>query len=300
MNRPLRHPFWIVDLVFLASMAWVAASTVGALVEHALWVWPDADSTDGDRANPPPRLPKLEVSRLAALTGLPMPAVPKVPAPPKFDPSVDPVRTKLSLRLLGTLIAQRPEWSLATIEDLQARDWASYGVGESLGDARVLAIERSRVMLLVNGRREFLPHTPAARTVPTAPQATPTLARTGVPSTAPLGAGIRALNANTYDVPREEVGRVLSNLNSLAMKARIMPAFRDGRAIGFKVFSIRPDSLYTRIGIQNGDVLRRINGLDLNSPEKALEVYTRMKDATRIDLELERRGQVVRKTYHVR
>jgi general secretion pathway protein C len=70
--------------------------------------------------------------------------------------------------------------------------------------------------------------------------------------------------------------------------------------VGFKLFSIRPDSIYSKIGVQNGDVIRRINGFDLNSPEKALEVYSKMKDASRIEIEIERNGAPIRKSYNVR
>ncbi len=84
------------------------------------------------------------------------------------------------------------------------------------------------------------------------------------------------------------------------MQARIVPAFKDGVATGFKLFSIRPDSLYTKIGIQNGDVIKRINGFDINSPDKALEVYTKLKESNRIEIEIDRNGANVRKTYNVR
>ena len=43
------------------------------------------------------------------------------------------------------------------------------------------------------------------------------------------------------------------------MQARIVPSFKDGVAQGFKLFSIRPDSIYSKIGIQNGDVIKRIS-----------------------------------------
>ena len=99
---------------------------------------------------------------------------------------------------------------------------------------------------------------------------------------------------------RAEIDKTLSNLNDVAMQARIVPAFKDGVAQGFKLFSIRPDSIYTKIGVQNGDVLKRINGYDLNSPEKALEIYSKLKEASRIDIEIERNGAAVRKTYNVR
>jgi general secretion pathway protein C len=119
------------------------------------------------------------------------------------------------------------------------------------------------------------------------------------PSTV-LGDGIKSLSENEYEIPRKEIDKTLSNLNDVAMQARIVPAFKDGVAQGFKLFSIRPDSIYTKIGIQNGDVIKRINGFDLNSPEKALEIYSKLKEAGRIDIEVERNGAAVRKTYNVR
>ena len=111
---------------------------------------------------------------------------------------------------------------------------------------------------------------------------------------------VKQLSENDYEIPREEITKTLSNLNDVAMQARIVPAFKDGAAQGFKLFSIRPDSIYTKIGVQNGDVIKRINGLEMNSPEKALEIYSKLKDSARIDIEIERNGAAVRKTYNVR
>src|SRR6267143_6072836 len=66
-----------------------------------------------------------------------------------------------------------------------------------------------------------------------------------------------------------------------------------------QALSIVPDSLYAKIGIQNGDVIRRINGYEMNSPDKALEIYQKLRDASRIESELERRGESLRKSYSI-
>ncbi|RKI10066.1 general secretion pathway protein GspC, partial [Corallococcus sp. AB030] len=115
-----------------------------------------------------------------------------------------------------------------------------------------------------------------------------------------LGNGIKSTGENEYEVPKAEIDKTLSNLNDVAMQARIVPAFKDGQAVGFKLFSIRPDSIYSKIGVQNGDVIRRINGFDMNSPEKALEIYSKLKDSSRIEIEIERNGAPIRKSYNVR
>lgn len=74
----------------------------------------------------------------------------------------------------------------------------------------------------------------------------------------------------------------------VAAQARIVPAFERGVAIGFKLFSIRPGSAWREAGLQNGDVIERVNGLDLNSPEKALVVYSTLRCARRFVVEVRR------------
>jgi len=81
---------------------------------------------------------------------------------------------------------------------------------------------------------------------------------------------------------------------------RILPAYKDGQPEGFKLFAIRPGSLFSLLGMVSGDVVRRINGFEMNTPANALEAYTRLRDANRIDVDLERNGSSIRKSYSVR
>ena len=76
----------------------------------------------------------------------------------------------------------------------------------------------------------------------------------------------------------------------LATEARIVPHFEGGKGAGFKLFSIRPGSIYSKIGITNGDVIQRINGEDIDSPDKAFDAWRRLKDASSIQIELSRGG----------
>lgn len=88
------------------------------------------------------------------------------------------------------------------------------------------------------------------------------------------------------------------NLHLLAQQARIVPAFQNGRAVGFKLFSIRPSSDFARAGLHNGDVVTRINGIELSSPERALEAYQRANDGL-IVVDFLRRGERGTLTHHL-
>ena len=79
-----------------------------------------------------------------------------------------------------------------------------------------------------------------------------------------------------------------------------MPNFENGKSNGFKLVAIRPGSFYSKIGIQNGDVVQRINGHEMNSPDKALEIYSKLKDAQTITVDLNRGGKQTTLSYQIR
>lgn len=305
MELFFRKYFWTVHLGFILVVALLFARTTNFFVESVLLPVPSAQVAAAPQASrpfvPPPQ---LEAARLAALTGLklpePEPAVVE-PTQPEADPNAPPVKTSLRVRLLGTLVASDSRWSFASVMDMNAQRTLTLMVGNNILGAEVLEIERTRVIILNNGRKEFIDGEEGTGTVAAMPFQPPPMPANNPPTPGSgLGAGIRALSDSEYEVPRSEIDRTLANLNDVAMQARIVPAFKDGQAQGFKLFSIRPDSIYSKIGVQNGDVIRRINGFELNSPEKALEVYTRLKEASRIEIEIERNGAPIRKTYNVR
>ena len=133
---------------------------------------------------------------------------------------------------------------------------------------------------------------------------------TGLPppvSEEPLGEGIRALDPNTYEISREAFGSRFEKWFGMratglgqacgSPQARITPIFRNGQSLGFKLTAIHPHSFYSQIGLVDGDVILRVNGLEMNSPEKALSAYAELKDAARFELDLERDCQWIRKTY---
>ncbi len=105
---------------------------------------------------------------------------------------------------------------------------------------------------------------------------------------APGDLTVQQTGPNSYRIGREDLNRATANLNSLASEARIVP---DKQENGFKIFSIRPGSIWQKIGIQNGDVIKSINGIDLSSPDKALEAYGRLRNASKLSLDIVRRGK---------
>ena len=78
------------------------------------------------------------------------------------------------------------------------------------------------------------------------------------------------------------------------------PDQQGGKQRGFKLFSIKPKSVFSKIGLKNGDVLQTVNGYTLSSPDKILEVYGKLKDSEQISIDVLRRGKARSFEYSIR
>jgi general secretion pathway protein C len=70
--------------------------------------------------------------------------------------------------------------------------------------------------------------------------------------------------------------------------------------MGFRVFNIRSGSIFERMGLQNGDVISRVNGTELTDPSKALGLLEDMQTADEIRIDLLRKNSPTTFTYTVR
>ena len=89
---------------------------------------------------------------------------------------------------------------------------------------------------------------------------------------------------------RAKLEELLGHMSELSRAARIVPAMKDGRASGFKLYGMRPGSFFDKLGFQKGDVVVTINDLTMDSPEKALAIFTGLRAVKQIRLGIERAG----------
>jgi len=102
------------------------------------------------------------------------------------------------------------------------------------------------------------------------------------------------------EVDRATLQKKISDFPSLMSEARVVPHFLDGKSDGFVITDIVVGSLYQQVGLQNGDVIRKVNGKQVTSAQQAMAMYKALESATSIDLELMRAGQVQQVHYDIR
>ena len=105
------------------------------------------------------------------------------------------------------------------------------------------------------------------------------------------GSQIKAVGDNRFVIARAEVEKARSNIGELLKQARMEPNIVNGQTNGFVVKMIQPNTLLSQLGLRVGDVVTRVNGVELNSPEKALQIFQQLREARRLSVDLTRGGK---------
>jgi general secretion pathway protein C len=178
-------------------------------------------------------------------------------------------KTKLPLRLLGTAAAADRALSWAAIEDLETKQHLVVRLEQEIkGGARVLKIERRRIVLQNGARREEL-----ALEGDASPPAPPTAAQRTRPQ---ARNNLERLAQNRFAVDRSEVQNLATNPSALFSQARILPKYEGGQMVGVQVSAIKPGSLFEQAGLQNGDTITEINGQPVSGPEGAPQLFQKL------------------------
>jgi general secretion pathway protein C len=304
----LRKYLWAVDgLVVVLCAVFLARASATASGGKMLVTGGSAAPKAARVAAPPPAAPvytkqveEILNRNIFCSTCPPILAKPVTDSGPPPAPPLQ--RTSLNLKLLAIMFAPPPadpRWSVAIIRDNDDKSAGPFTVGSKLRDATVDDITEDRVYLnFGNGRIEDLDlldrPQPAAAPVAAAPAAP------ADPLSAELDKGIKKTGEHNYEVQRSTLDSLLGNMAALAKGARIVPETKDGKPAGFRLFSIRPDGPFAKIGLLNGDVVSAINGLEMNSPDQALLAYTKLKTANHLSVAIERNGQKITKDYNIR
>jgi len=89
-------------------------------------------------------------------------------------------------------------------------------------------------------------------------------------------------------VDRREVAGAVDNMSGLMTQLRAVAEVREGRPAGFRLFQIRDDSLFAKLGLQNGDVVERVNGAQIADPTALLGFLQRLRTEPRVALDIVR------------
>lgn len=226
------------------------------------------------------------------------PPAPKVEVKPIIR---EPLLSEI-LVLKGTVVGDGLS-SLAVIENRQARSESIYQEGARIAGARIVRIESDRVNLLDKENKEVVLSLSAvvnqsalsSRTgVPMLDSRTGVLLRQGSGGQVPpvirdQSAAEEKMLAST-SVSLADITRQVAQNPAELQDLKVAPVVSEGKVAGYRVKNIAAGSLAARYGIQNGDVVTRVNGIALEKLSQVNEIYRSIRPGTPFAVEILRAG----------
>lgn len=206
---------------------------------------------------------------------------------PKSDPAaldVDKLKqTALKLKLWGTVTGPDGQ-AFAVVEDQKSREQQLLRPGDPIQNAFVKMVLRHRVVLTVNGRDEVLVMEEPGVTRTSAPGP-------AVAEAAPLPRPGFDEPAQQVTVQEDQIAQAIENIGDILNQATFRPHIEDGRPAGISITGIKPNAVFRRLRLRNGDVITGVNGQAIASVEDAMSVFGGLSLDGPIQVNIKRRGR---------
>lgn len=99
-------------------------------------------------------------------------------------------------------------------------------------------------------------------------------------------------DGNNTTASKQWVNNILTNNFSKTLEeAKATPNVVGGQIKGFVITNITQGSVYSKIGLKDGDVVSSINGIELNDAARAIQTLNAMRSESTIELQIIRGGQ---------
>lgn len=206
-------------------------------------------------------------------------------------PNAPAQASKLNIKLIGTVVAG--DKSAAMLMKSGGKEHEVFFLGESIQpNVKLVEVFATEIVIDNAGKRENISIEGGELTAVASKHSQP--ARQSVRSP-------RRPTHQRVDrkIDKGHLQNQMRNFSTLLSQARVKPHFTDKKADGFTISEIVKGSLYEEIGLQNGDVIQKVNGESVTSAEQAMRMYKELQNSTFIDVEINRDGSTQQVSYTI-
>jgi len=284
---------YLLGVVIIALVAGIATERLSSRIGKAFL--PKGGQTAGGSAFVPARTEDLSFYAPILTSGLfgkatqgPLTPITNATAAAQSAPATAPAE----LMLLGTVVGSFRE-TFALVKHMTKQEERVFRLGDMVFDAgRLAEVGKERAFIVINNKKVELltPMTP-----PSAAPASQGTVGTSRPATA-----VSSTGAGSFVIDQRALNAALDNPAQAMSDARLLPSQKDGKVEGFRASEVKPNGVFSMIGIKNGDVLLRLNDFPMDSPDKALQSFIALKGQNRLKLDIIRDGQPQTFNYDIR
>jgi general secretion pathway protein C len=176
---------------------------------------------------------------------------------------------------------------------VKSRKQNLYRTGDAIQTATLKEIYREKVVLTVNGKDEVLQMQKlesgkgGARRIGSTPR------ESGSSSSG-------SVRAQRISLRRSYIEQAMTDMAKLMTQVQIKPHMEDGMPSGLALSSIKPNSIFRRMGLRNGDIITGVDGREISSVNDALGLVENLQNASNVSVQLKRRGREKNIEYSIR
>ena len=100
-------------------------------------------------------------------------------------------------------------------------------------------------------------------------------------------------NSLKQTISRQDASRLLKNPAAIYKNASFGPVLEKGQITGYKIFKVNSSHIFHKLGARGGDIIRKVNGFELNDTERMFELWKSMKTTSNVAIDLERNGKIL-------
>jgi general secretion pathway protein C len=189
------------------------------------------------------------------------------------------------LELKGTLFTQSIN-PLAIVENTKNNQILMYEIGDNIEGLELLAINRGEIVLAFSKRKYTLsfPQGPVSEVF-------------DLPE-----------SGNWFNITRQgdtiitdsaTVKRALLRAPQILKGIKAGPYSENGSVSGVAITKLEETGILNEIGIEQGDIIKSVNGLTLNSPYQIFNAYRRLRNKDKLKIDIIRKGRPITLTYIV-
>ena len=206
-----------------------------------------------------------------------------------FDPNSACEKTTLPVALVGTIYMGK-DLSFVTLRETGYSEADIYKPGDKIvgfPNSIVYAVERKKVIINNEGRKECIELDPDPNQAKNSAGNMGGLPSSPSAQMAPISGGSVTLESSWVE---RELGEGFSKV---LQAARLVPNISqaEGKMNGFKIFAIDPSSILNKVGLQNDDVITRVNDISMTQPDQGFAIYQALQDEREISIHVLRGGK---------
>jgi len=193
------------------------------------------------------------------------------------------------LSLIGIVVSNDISSSVATLRDDKTGKLKNLKVGESINNFLIVKILKDKV-ILKKDKKVYEIFLKNSRPIKAEEKSLDTVNEPSVPS--------QEIKRLSFAFDRPELMRIIRTEWPLIIKGtRFVSNFIDGEVCGFKITRLPRRSILSEFGIFKHDVIREINGIELNEGTDPYQLIELIKGGNQIDVRVERGNIVCLITY---